>query len=112
MEDDQSESVYSNGISASGQSRFTLNSRLSNASKSALSRLSRLQSKVLVQTKERVSTCLKVKSPFDRLQTLCDEIDMMNFLFVNWLISPIIDARAVKSRVFMFGLGQIRALID
>lgn len=40
--DDASESAYSNAISHGAQSRFTLNSKLSNATKRSISQISRM----------------------------------------------------------------------
>lgn len=89
--------------SAGGVSRFTLASRLSNANKSNLSQISKIQNKV-VNSVRRSSVLNHSKSPLERLKELTDSIDLCSFLRVNWLMSPMINSRQMKHRVFNLNL--------
>lgn len=94
------------GKSQGAISRFTLRSRLSNAADSHnISRLSHLQSKAILSTAKKVrsseNNVVKVmKSPIEKLRELIDNVDLCRFLRVIWLLTPMMNPRTLKSRVF------------
>jgi hypothetical protein len=52
------------------------------------------------------------KKPIERLNELLVNIDICRFIRINWLLSPMINARSVKLRLFNFNYYQVRQLID
>ena len=52
------------------------------------------------------------KKPIERLHELLASIDICRFIRINWLLSPMINARSAKLRLFNFNYYQVRQLID
>jgi len=48
------------------------------------------------------------KKPIERLHELLANIDICRFIRINWLLSPMINARSVKLRLFNFNYYQVR----
>lgn len=50
------------------------------------------------------------KGPYERLNELIDSINIFRFIRITWLLSPIINSRSIKTRLFNFGHHQVQEL--
>lgn len=131
LNDTESDAYISDNKSQGNISKFTLHSKLSNAAKSNISRISQLQNQYLQQNKtlNDASNILQKqkatqnaqakknerqqrKKPLQLLQDLIESIDICRFIRINWLLAPMIDSRSVKMRLFNFNYHQVQDLIQ
>ena len=52
------------------------------------------------------------KKPIERLSELMDKVDICRLIRINWLLSPMINSRSTKLRLFNFNYKQVRKLIE
>lgn len=95
-----------NDSGCSGTSKFTLRSKFSK--RSNMSQLSQLQNHLLFSKSEKkadpgaAARATTPQSPLAKLRHLIDNLDIFKFIRVSWLLSPMINGRKVRTRLFNF----------
>ena len=51
-------------------------------------------------------------NPIEKLNELLDKLDICRFIRISWLLSPMVNAKNAKARIFNFDLPQVRKIID